>query len=63
MDNKLLSAIRAALGLHSVDDGSTCRISQSLWDVHDYPKSKGGDGIPSHFHEYECRRCGKKFLI
>lgn len=34
-----------------------------FWDLHDYPLSKGGDGIPTHFFTYVCWNCGKRFRI
>lgn len=53
----------AVTGLHNIENGTTCEISSRLWDVHDYKKSKGGDGTPSHFYDYTCPKCGKKFTI
>ena len=32
-------------------------------DIHDYHREAGGDGTPSHFYEYECWNCNKKFGI
>lgn len=55
--------LRALFGWHNVDDGSTCEISRELFDVHDYPVEKGGDGYPSHFTPYYCHKCGKRFWI
>jgi alpha-glucosidase (family GH31 glycosyl hydrolase) len=40
-----------------------CWWSKYFWDVHDYHIGKGGDGIPTHFHEYTCQFCNKKFRI
>ncbi len=61
--NKLHCFIRAVLGIHNVDDGTTCEISKKLWNVHDYHKNKGGDGIPAHLCDYTCPKCGKEFTI
>jgi hypothetical protein len=58
--------IKCLFGFGSVEDGSICWFSSGvpwLFDVHDYPKDKGGDDIPCCFHEYECHKCGKKFGI
>lgn len=55
--------IKVLLRLGSIADGSTCWFSRKLWDVHDYPKHKGGDGIPTHFFTYKCSKCGKQFSI
>ena len=59
----LIGLVRCLSGVHNVNDGSTCRLSKSHWNVHDYHESKGGDGQPSHFHEYECPKCNGKFSI
>ena len=40
-----------------------CWFSQKFYDIHDYPTRDGGDGIPSHFHEYRCWNCGNRFTI
>jgi hypothetical protein len=40
-----------------------CWFSKWFWDIHDYYKNCGGDGVASHFHKYECRWCGKEFEI
>ena len=40
-----------------------CDASTGAKDYHDYPVDKGGDGFPSHFHEYTCWNCGKRFYI
>lgn len=40
-----------------------CWFSGIFWDVHDYPVEFGGDGYPTHFYEYTCSRCQKKFNI
>ena len=40
-----------------------CWFSARFWDIHDYLTITGGDGCPSHFYEYHCWRCGKKFTI
>jgi hypothetical protein len=40
-----------------------CWFSARLWDIHDYPVRKGGDGFPSHFYTYTCHRCGRRFGI
>ena len=41
----------------------TCWFSWNIWDIHDYPKSKGGDGEPKHFYTYNCHMCEKEFTI
>lgn len=53
--------VRLMLGLATVPE--VCEASSGGVDYHDYPKDKGGDGTPSHFHEYTCWNCGKKFGI
>lgn len=40
-----------------------CWFSKHIFDIHDYKKGRGGDGIPSHFYEYTCEYCGKEFGI
>lgn len=40
-----------------------CWFSYWFWDIHDYKKHAGGDGIPTHWHEYTCWNCGQKFEI
>lgn len=60
---KFILLLRAIFGLHNVEDGTTCEISRVLWDVHDYPVNRGGDGTPSHFHTYQCPRCKEYFSI
>lgn len=40
-----------------------CAFSRMFFDIHDYPKRKGGDGTPSHFHKYTCSNCGAGFTI
>ena len=59
----LIGLVRCLTGVHNVNDGSTCRISKTHWDVHDYPIRKGGDGYPSHFYNYECPKCKCNFTI
>jgi len=61
--NKCKMFFMAITGCHNIQNGTTCEISRSLWDVHDYGENTGGDGTPSHFHLYECPKCGKKFSI
>lgn len=60
---KIFWFIKCLMGFGSVKDGSTCWFSNKFFDKHDYPISKGGDGYPAHFHEYECYCCHKKFYI
>lgn len=55
--------LRALFNIHNIHNGTTCEISERLWEVHDYPKHKGGDGTPTHWHEYKCPKCGKVFEI
>jgi len=40
-----------------------CWFSSRFYDLHDYLNTKGGDGIPSHWHDYHCWNCGKEFQI
>lgn len=40
-----------------------CNWSKKYFDMHDYKVHKGGDGIPKHFHIYECYNCGKRYII
>ena len=55
--------IKWVLGTHTIYDGSTCEISERLFEAHDYHKDKGGDDIPRHNYEYKCPKCGKSFTI
>jgi hypothetical protein len=55
--------IKCSLGLGTIKDGSICWFSCKYWDVHDYKKNKGGDGKTSHFYEYQCASCSKRFTI
>ena len=55
--------LKCLLGFGNVSDGSICWFSHYFWDLHDFYKHQGGDGYPSHFHEYKCYKCGKKFTI
>lgn len=55
--------LRALLGWHNIYNLTTCNISEELWDVHDYPVSKGGDGFPLHMVHYTCPACRKRFMI
>ena len=52
---------RLTFGLASVPE--ICEASTGKRDYHDYHKSKGGDGTPTHFYEYTCWNCGKRFGI
>ena len=61
--NKFIWFIEGVLGFGNIKDGGVCWFSNKFWDVHDYHLSKGGDGTPSHFHEYTCPNCKKKFGI
>lgn len=66
-----MSLVQAARFLYclfgggTVHDGLVCRVSRNYtaFDMHDYHIPKGGDGIPTHFHQYECWVCGKHFYI
>jgi hypothetical protein len=40
-----------------------CWFSRRFWDIHDYQKEKGGDGVPSHFKTYKCWNCDQEFEI
>ena len=40
-----------------------CEFSKKYFDIHDYPKDKGGDGVPTHMYTYTCPNCGKEFGI
>ncbi len=55
--------LRAWFGWHNIYNGMTCHISEQYREVHDYPKDKGGDGTPDHFHTYTCPVCGREFTI
>ena len=54
---------RAITGVHDIETGTTCEISENLWDVHDYYEATGGDGYPDHGKVYKCPKCGKEFTI
>jgi hypothetical protein len=43
--------------------GYICWFSKEFFDVHDHRGDRGGDGVLTHFHEYTCWNCGKKFMI
>ena len=43
---------------HDLTIDEVCR-----YDLHDYPRNRGGDGHPSHFYTYTCWNCGKEFGI
>lgn len=58
---KLFLWLRLNLGLASMEE--ICEASRGKKDYHDYTTNKGGDGTPSHFHEYTCHSCGKRFGI
>lgn len=58
---RTLRWIRLQLGVSTLKE--ICEASLGNADYHDYPVSKGGDGYPSHFYEYTCHECGKKFGI
>lgn len=60
---KLYWLIKCFFGFGSIKDGSTCWFSKKFFDVHDYIKTKGGDGIPTHFYKYTCPKCKTKFSI
>jgi hypothetical protein len=57
----ILRFLKCFFGFASIDD--CCWFSEKYWDIHDYRVNRGGDGHPSHFHEYTCHNCGKKFII
>ena len=59
----ILGDLIALLGWSTIEDGRLCKFSERYFDVHDYHVSKGGDGIPSHFHTYRCSKCKKDFII
>lgn len=59
--NRLLRWFRLTFGLATVPE--ICEASKGSRDYHDYFVRTGGDGTPSHFHTYECWKCGKKFSI
>ena len=61
-DNNILWFVKCIIGFGKIDDGSICWFSKNFWNIHDYYKSKGGDGIPSHFYTYSCSKCKNKFL-
>ncbi len=50
----------------TIHNGAVCRLSARipwLFDLHDYPERKGGDGHPCHMYTYTCPNCGKEFGI
>lgn len=55
--------LKCLLGLGSVEDGSICWFSKNYWNVHDFPKDKGGNGYPDYFITYTCSKCSKKYTI
>lgn len=59
---KVIKWIRLTSGMASIQE--VCEASRDgNYDYHDYFKHTGGDGTPSHFHEYACWNCKKKFSI
>jgi hypothetical protein len=47
-----------------LNDQAVCLMSRGKSksaDYHDYQDSK--EGVPLHFHDCECVRCGKTFVI
>jgi hypothetical protein len=40
-----------------------CWFSKYFWDIHDYYRHRGGDGVPMHFVKYKCWNCNKEFTI
>lgn len=60
----MINLLRLIFGVHSVHDGSTCRLEGRFGLLaHDYHTDKGGDGFPSCFHTYTCPKCGHTFTI
>lgn len=55
-----MKIIRRLIALFRLNKRIVCEESQGERDYHDYPDD---DGIPTHWHIYTCRRCGKKFTI
>lgn len=55
--------IKCLFGFGSVKDGSVCWYSKIFYDIHDYHKHKGGDGVPCHFYTYHCSECDETFTI
>lgn len=55
--------IKGLFGFHCVEEGTTCLFSKKFWDVHDYYKVLGGDGVPKSMYTYKCWGCGKEFEI
>lgn len=51
------------LAFYRLDLRLVCEMSKSKGkiDYHDYPDDI--HGVPCHFTELECKRCGKKFTI
>lgn len=61
---KIFLFIKCFLGFGNIENGSICKASKlTTLDFHDYPTSKGGDGIPRHFYTYTCPKCNKNFEI
>lgn len=50
-------------GRLTIYKGELCEFSKRYFDIHDYPRNKGGDGIPCHFKTYQCPYCKKEFTI
>lgn len=55
--------LKYVLGKLTIHKGELCEFSKRFFDIHDYPLSKGGDGVSNHFKTYECPYCKKEFTI
>lgn len=58
---KLFWFIKCFFMLGSIKDGSICWFSKHFWNVHDYPKHKGGNGLPFVDSDFICPNCQKPF--
>jgi len=58
-----LRFLKCILGFATIENNDICWFSEKFWDIHDYPKNKGGDGYPYHFYTYTCPKCKKEFEI
>jgi len=57
----MLRFLKCLIGMGNLSD--ICWFSANFYDIHDYHKNKGGDGIPTHFYKYNCHSCKKEFRI
>lgn len=55
--------LRYISAVFHIRDQDVCEFSKNRYgrDYHDYVDDR--HGVPWHFHEMTCKRCGKKFYI